>query len=152
MSYHIQVDIETLATTNNAAVIAVGMCAFTLNDILESQLLLIDPRLAIGHRDPKTLAWWNEQDASIREHMFSGQLEPWQACDRMWGFINSYAKHLEGFWHFQSLGDAGCKVSLDLEYEFSSRLLKITVGPIFDHIANSLVDAFCQRARNKYGK
>lgn len=61
-------------------------------------------------------------------------------------------RHLEGFWQFQSLGDDGCKVTLDMEYEFSSRILKMTVGPVFDHIANSLVDAFCQRARDKYAK
>ena len=61
-------------------------------------------------------------------------------------------RHLEGFWSFHSLGDDGCKVTLDMQYEFSSRILKMTVGPVFDHIANSLVDAFCQRARDKYGK
>lgn len=60
--------------------------------------------------------------------------------------------HLQGFWHFHSLGQDGCKVTLDLEYEFASRLLKMTVGPVFDHIANTLVDAFCERARDLYGK
>ena len=32
-------------------------------------------------------------------------------------------KHLNGFWRFDPLGEAGCKVSLDLEFEFASRLL-----------------------------
>lgn len=60
--------------------------------------------------------------------------------------------HLEGFWRFTSLGESGCKVAFDLEYEFSSRLLKMTIGPVFDHITNTLVDAFCERAEKIYGQ
>ena len=59
---------------------------------------------------------------------------------------------LEGFWRFQALGEGACKVSLDLEYEFTSRLLKMAVGPVFNQIANTLVDAFCARAVEIYGK
>jgi len=60
--------------------------------------------------------------------------------------------HLEGFWRFEMLGDDACKVSLDLEYEFSNSLLKIALGPVFNQIANTLVDAFCARAVDTYGK
>lgn len=61
-------------------------------------------------------------------------------------------KHLEGFWRFDILGEQACKVSLDLEFEFSSRLLGLTVGPVFNQIASTLVDSFCQRAVEVYGK
>ena len=61
-------------------------------------------------------------------------------------------KHLHGFWRFDPLGDGACKVSLDLDYEFSNKLLSLAVGPVFSQIANSLVDAFCQRANALYGK
>ena len=61
-------------------------------------------------------------------------------------------RHLHGFWRFESLGEEGCKVSLDLQFEFDSKLLSLTVGPIFHQIANSLVDAFCKRAEVVYGK
>ncbi len=60
-------------------------------------------------------------------------------------------KKLEGVWRFEALADQGCKVSLDLSFEFSNRLLGLTVGPIFSAIANSLVDAFTQEAVKKYG-
>ena len=60
-------------------------------------------------------------------------------------------KHLHGFWQFKNLGNQGCKVTLDLEYEFSSKLLSMAVGPVFDQIANSLIDAFCKRAADLYG-
>lgn len=60
-------------------------------------------------------------------------------------------KHLNGKWAFQQLGDDGCKVSLDLSFAFSNKLLDMTVGPVFSQIANSLVDAFTERAGQIYG-
>ncbi len=61
-------------------------------------------------------------------------------------------KHLQGFWRFDSLGDAGCKVSLDIEFEFANRMLSMVVGPVFNQVANSLVDSFQKRAVEVYGK
>jgi ribosome-associated toxin RatA of RatAB toxin-antitoxin module len=59
---------------------------------------------------------------------------------------------LRGHWQFDPLGDAGCKISLSLKYNFSSRMVRLVVGPVFGQIANSLVDAFQQRAAQVYGK
>jgi len=56
-------------------------------------------------------------------------------------------KHLQGFWRFDSLNDHACKVSLDLDYEFSSKLVALAIGPVFNQIANTLVDAFVVRAK-----
>ena len=61
-------------------------------------------------------------------------------------------RHLEGFWRFEPLGDQGCKVMLDLEFDFANRMLGLVVGPVFTQIANTLVDSFQQRARQVYGK
>jgi ribosome-associated toxin RatA of RatAB toxin-antitoxin module len=61
-------------------------------------------------------------------------------------------RQLEGFWRFDALGDDGCKVSFDLEFEFASRMLGMVVGPVFSQIANSLVDSFHKRAVEVYGK
>lgn len=61
-------------------------------------------------------------------------------------------KHLEGIWSFQSLSDTASKVSLELDYEFSNALMKMTLGPIFQQMADKLVDAFCQRANDVYGQ
>ena len=61
---------------------------------------------------------------------------------------------LDGDWHFQPVGDdtqRACRVELDLRYGFSSRTLAALVGPVFDRIASSLVDAFIQRAQSVYG-
>ena len=61
-------------------------------------------------------------------------------------------KHLHGFWRFDPLGDDACKVSLDLEYEFSNKLLSMAVWAVVGQIANSLVDGFCPRANFLHGK
>jgi ribosome-associated toxin RatA of RatAB toxin-antitoxin module len=60
-------------------------------------------------------------------------------------------KHLNGMWRFQPLGDAGSRVELDLEFDFSSKLLSVTFGPVFNKIASTLMDAFIQRAQKVYG-
>jgi len=60
-------------------------------------------------------------------------------------------RHLEGFWRFEPLDEGACRVSLDIDFEFSSKVLGLTLGPVFKQIANTLVDAFVQRARVVYG-
>jgi len=60
--------------------------------------------------------------------------------------------HLEGFWRFDALDEQACKISLLMEFEFSSKILALTVGPVFNQVANSLVDAFCKRAVEVYGE
>ncbi|HFD92165.1 MAG TPA: type II toxin-antitoxin system RatA family toxin [Gammaproteobacteria bacterium] len=61
-------------------------------------------------------------------------------------------RRLEGFWRFDALDETSCKVSLDMEYEFSSTLLKLSIGPVFNQITNTLLDAFIKRAKEVYGK
>ncbi len=58
---------------------------------------------------------------------------------------------LEGLWTFKPLTENACKVELALDYQFASTILENLVGPIFDPIAASLVDAFVQRADVVYG-
>ncbi|RKZ92411.1 MAG: ubiquinone-binding protein, partial [Gammaproteobacteria bacterium] len=61
-------------------------------------------------------------------------------------------KQLQGFWRFDSLDENACKISLDLEFEFSNKIMSLAFGPIFSQIANSMVDAFCKRAIAVYGQ
>lgn len=64
--------------------------------------------------------------------------------------IDGPFKHLHGFWRFHELKPGACKVSLDLDYEFSNPVIAMAVGPIFNQVANTLVDSFVQRARACY--
>lgn len=61
---------------------------------------------------------------------------------------------LDGVWEFTPLGDGSqraCKIDFKLSYGFSSSTLAALVGPVFDKIAGSLVDAFVKRADQVYG-
>ncbi len=60
-------------------------------------------------------------------------------------------RQLSGGWVFQALGDSGCKVALELEFEFESRLVDMMFGSFFEDICNSLVDAFTKRAEAVFG-
>ena len=60
---------------------------------------------------------------------------------------------LDGRWCFSPVAQdqRACKVALDLRYGFKSTALAAVVGPVFDRIAGSLVDAFVKRAEQVYG-
>ncbi len=60
---------------------------------------------------------------------------------------------LAGTWSFDPIAGSStpsCKVTLDLTYEMKSALLQMAIGNAFDKIANSLVDAFVDRAKKIY--
>jgi ribosome-associated toxin RatA of RatAB toxin-antitoxin module len=58
---------------------------------------------------------------------------------------------LNGVWVFKPLGEKACKISLDLAFDYDGPLIRATLGPLFNQAANTLVDAFCQRAKQLYG-
>ncbi len=61
---------------------------------------------------------------------------------------------LEGHWRFTPLADGtqrACRVELNLNYGFDNATLGKLVGPVFDRIASSLMDAFVKRAQQVYG-
>ena len=61
-------------------------------------------------------------------------------------------RRLNGEWRFDQLGEDGCKVSLSLRFEFTSRLLSATFGPVFNEIAGTMVGAFSRRAHDIYAQ
>lgn len=61
-------------------------------------------------------------------------------------------RQLQGLWTLVPLADPtgvalGCKVQLELQFEFSSAVTGAVMEPFFEHMASSLVDAFVARAR-----
>ena len=59
-------------------------------------------------------------------------------------------RSLDGEWRFLPL-QGGCKIEFRLRYEFYSRILERLVGPVFNYIANTMVDSFVRRAEVLYG-
>lgn len=60
-------------------------------------------------------------------------------------------RHLSGGWRFKELAEQGCRVTLDMEFEFNSRVLDMIFGSFFEDTCNSLVDAFTRRAATVFG-
>jgi len=61
---------------------------------------------------------------------------------------------LDGRWTFTPVGGGdqrACRVELDLHYGFDNPALGALVGPVFDRIAGTLVDAFVKRAEQVHG-
>ena len=67
---------------------------------------------------------------------------------------------LEGTWLFAPVARAGqvqdadaaaCRVAFDLRYAFASAALEALVSPVFDRIADTLVDSFVRRAEQVHG-
>ncbi len=59
---------------------------------------------------------------------------------------------LQGKWTFKSLDDNACKISLDLAFNFSNKVVGAVIGPVFKMIADSMIDSFCKRADELYTK
>ncbi len=57
--------------------------------------------------------------------------------------------HLEGFWRFEPT-EIGCSVIFDLEFEFAGRMFSMLLGPVFEQVADKMVDSFCERAEKLY--
>ena len=60
-------------------------------------------------------------------------------------------KTLTGCWRFEPVAQ-GTLVTLDLHFEFTNKLLALALGKTFHKANSTLVDAFCQRAAQLYGR
>ena len=115
---------------------------------------------------PSFLPWCNDAEVHIREEAFieaSLELQRGRISKRFRtrnvlveneslgiALVGGPFKHMAGGWTFQQLGDAGCKVELDLEFEFESRATDVIFGRFFENTCNSLVDSFTRQAAKIY--
>ena len=76
-------------------------------------------------------------------------LQPGSSMDMQ--LIEGPFKHLHGVWRFDALDAHSSRISLDIEFDFSNRLVALALGPVFSHIVNTLVDSFRRRAVTVYG-
>lgn len=59
-------------------------------------------------------------------------------------------RNLQGDWCFTPLGEDGCKISLELEFEMTANPMAILFGKGFAMLANRLLEDFCKRAEKVY--
>lgn len=72
--------------------------------------------------------------------------DKWMTLD----LLDGPFRKLTGCWRFTALREDASKVELELEFEFSGKLIDKAFGSVFHQIANTLVDAFCKRAEEVY--
>ncbi|NOH98057.1 SRPBCC family protein [Vibrio sp. 99-70-13A1] len=68
----------------------------------------------------------------------------------MMELVDGPFKKLQGGWHFTPLDEQACKVELKLEFEFSSRMIEMAFGKVFNELTGNMVSAFTQRAKQVY--
>lgn len=61
-------------------------------------------------------------------------------------------KKLIGCWTLTPLSTGACKISLELDYEFSNKIFALAFGRVFNHLANNMVQAFTNRAKEVYSE
>ena len=69
---------------------------------------------------------------------------PGEAIDMQ--LVEGPFRHFSAAWRFRPLGEDACTIEFILEYEFASGPLGRLLEPLFDHIADTMVDAFKRRA------
>ncbi len=82
----------------------------------------------------------NVADASVHVALIDG---PFSRLDGSWQFV---ALPLPG-----SEAAQACRIEFELIYAFSNAALEAVLSPVFDRIANTLVDSFVKRAEQMYG-
>ena len=60
-------------------------------------------------------------------------------------------RHFAAAWRFKPLSAQACSVEFSLEYAMAGPLARM-LEPLFDHIADTMVDAFTRRANDLHGK
>lgn len=64
------------------------------------------------------------------------------------GPFRRFAAH----WRFVALGERAARIEFSMEYELAGALVSRALGPLFEGIANTMVDAFKRRADALHGK
>jgi len=77
------------------------------------------------------------------------ELHPPEAMDMR--LLKGPFRHFAAAWRFKPLSAQACSVEFSLEYEMAGPLARM-LEPLFDHIANTMVDAFSRRANDLHGK
>jgi ribosome-associated toxin RatA of RatAB toxin-antitoxin module len=73
------------------------------------------------------------------------ELHPPEAMDMR--LVKGPFRHFAAAWRFRPLSAQACSIEFSLEYEMAGPLARM-LEPVFDHIADTMVDAFTRRARD----
>lgn len=75
--------------------------------------------------------------------------QPGRAIDMR--LVEGPFRQFSAAWRFTPLGERACQVEYSMRYQFASRTLARLLEPLFDQIADTMVDAFTRRADELHG-
>jgi ribosome-associated toxin RatA of RatAB toxin-antitoxin module len=78
------------------------------------------------------------------------QSRPGEAIDMR--LVEGPFEHFSAAWRFRPLAEHACEIAFSLRYEFASRALGKLLEPLFDEIADTMVDAFKRRADEHHSR
>lgn len=84
-----------------------------------------------------------KQNFTTQNHLVDGKRIEMQLVDGPF-------KTMRGEWQFKVLDEQACKILFEIEFEMNSGILNMAIGPIFEQIASTMVDSFCERAKQVY--
>lgn len=124
----LMIDIETLSTHSDAAVVSIGYAAFDrTRRVYSNGLFAIRPQDWHGHIDPQTIKWWMGQSTAAKISTFSGAIDAKVAAldlrtlignerpTAIWANDPSFDVVILKNWWRRLLGDAEFPISFRLE-------------------------------------
>jgi ribosome-associated toxin RatA of RatAB toxin-antitoxin module len=101
----------------------------------------------VSRKDSEVVATLNIKRGPLRaEFTTRNLLEPDKRV--LMQFVSGPFRVLEGLWTLTPLGELGCRVELEMRFEFANRVASALFESLFEDTAASLVDAFVKRARD----
>lgn len=92
MTNRLMVDLETLSTRNDAAIVAIGAVVFDESQIIDSKYWPLAMKNLTGHIDPSTLLWWFDQSKEAQRATFGpdNRVRPFQAGGEIAELVKAY--------------------------------------------------------------
>ena len=77
------------------------------------------------------------------------QNQPGRAIDMR--LVEGPFRQFNAAWRFTPLGERACHIEYSMRYQFASRTLAKLLEPLFNQIADTMVEAFTRRADELHG-
>lgn len=77
------------------------------------------------------------------------QNQPGRAIDLR--LVEGPFRQFSAAWRFTALSERACQIEYSMRYQFASRTLARLLEPLFNQIADTMVDAFTRRADELHG-
>src|SRR5438105_6384143 len=98
-----------------------------------------------GKRGPLTVGVSGIRQTSTTEN----ESQPGRAI--VMRLVEGPFRQFSAAWRFTPLGERACQIEFSMRYQFASRALAKLLEPLFNQIADTMVDAFTRRADELHG-